>query len=147
ASNHDYVLWYENERTILIKHSTFPYALPEGLRAPRYIYLSSLGDPTAACHTAIAEWVQAHPDTKLMFQPGQEIAWGRELLAPVYAAAYFCVCNKEEAEKILGYAESQDIKTLLTGMHDLGASIVAITDGLNGAYAYDGTRMLRVPLY
>ncbi len=147
ASNHDYVLWYTNERSILIKHSTFPYKFPEDLVPPRYVYLSSLGDPSGETHKAIAAWISLHPESKLMFQPGQEIAMGKELLADVYAAAYLSACNKEEAEKILGYTSSQDISVLLTGMRELGPKIVLITDGLNGAYAYDGERMLRVPLY
>jgi ribokinase len=148
-SNHDYVLWFGNERTILIKHSSFPYALPENLPTPKYVYLSSLGDPSCATHLALAEWVKSHPEAKLMFQPGQEIAFGREKLAQVYQAAYFVVCNKEESEKILGYEESKDIKQLLTEMHALGPQIVAITDGLNGAYAFDGESgaMYMVPLY
>ncbi|CAN5717339.1 carbohydrate kinase family protein [soil metagenome] len=146
-SNHDYVLWYLNERTILIKHSQFPYALPENLIAPRYLYLSSLGDPSGATHHAIAAWVKSHPETKLMFQPGQEIGFGRELMAPVYAAAYLCVCNKEEAERVLGHTTSQDVKDLLTQITALGPTVVIITDGLNGAYAYDGTNTYKVPLY
>ncbi len=146
-SNHDYVLWYGNERSILIKHSTFPYSVPENLTAPRYLYLSSLGDPSGKTHNEIAAWVEGHPETKLMFQPGQEIAMGKELLSNVYTVAYLSACNKEEAEKILGFKESQDIKVLLSGMAALGPKIVLITDGLNGAYAFDGERTLRVPLY
>src|SRR5690606_34926185 len=40
-SNHHYVLSYEGERTILIKHQEYPYALPD-IGTPRFIYLSSL---------------------------------------------------------------------------------------------------------
>ena len=42
-SNYHYVLWYESERTILVKHQKFPYRFPQDLPAPRYLYLSSLG--------------------------------------------------------------------------------------------------------
>ncbi len=147
ASNHDYALWYGNERTILIKHSTFPYALPENLVAPRYLYLSSLGDPSGACQNAIAAWVKEHPDTKLVFQPGQEVRMGHELLKDVYAATYLFACNKEEAEQILGYTTAKDVRDLLKEMAALGPKIVLISDGLNGAYAYDGTNMYKVPLY
>ena len=32
-------------------------------------------------------------------------------------------------------------------MRSLGPNIVLITDGPNGAYAFDGTNMLKVPMY
>jgi sugar/nucleoside kinase (ribokinase family) len=39
------------------------------------------------------------------------------------------------------------MKTLLEKFSAFGPKIVAITDGRRGAYAYDGSRMLRVPMY
>lgn len=146
-SNHDFVLSYESERTILIKHSAFPYAFPADLEPPRALYLSSLGDPSGKTHAALAAWAAAHPETKLFFQPGLEIAMGRELLAPVYAASFMCICNKEEAARILGIEETPDIALLARSLAALGPKIVVITDGLNGAYALDGARLLKVPLY
>lgn len=71
---------------------------------------------------------------------------GSQQLAPLYRAAELIACNKEEAERILDIGET-DIKALLQKMRDLGAKIVVLTDGPNGAYAYDGTEMLRVPMY
>lgn len=147
ASNHDFVLWYGNERTILIKHSLFPYRIPSATTPPPFVYLSSLGDPTGVMHHELVRWLAAFPETKLLFQPGLEIAMGRELLAPVYAASHLCVCNKEEAEYILGHKMPQEITALLKEMSALGPKIVIITDGMNGAYAYDGSKMWQVPLY
>lgn len=146
-SNHDFVLWYGNERSILVKHSIFPYEFPADLAPPRYLYLSSLGDPTGKTHAAIAAWAKAHPETKMFFQPGQEVHMKKELLKEVYEAAYFCVCNKEEAAEILGHQEIPEMSELLKEMTALGPQIVVITDGLNGASAYDGTNQYSVPLY
>src|SRR3989344_9499496 len=42
-SNYHYVLWYEEERTILVKHNKYPYAMPE-VGTPQWIYVSSLGE-------------------------------------------------------------------------------------------------------
>jgi sugar/nucleoside kinase (ribokinase family) len=55
--------------------------------------------------------------------------------------------NVEEAGRILKTPEEKDIKTLLNAIAALGPKIVSITDGTNGAYAYDGSRYLRVPMY
>lgn len=146
-TNHHYVLMYEAERTILIRHEKYPYLLPEGFEAPKWVYLSSLSEHTEDFHTEIASWIQNHPETKLAFQPGTfQIRMDKEKLAPLYAVSEFFACNKEEAEYILGQG-STDIKELLLNMHALGPKIVLITDGPNGAYAYDGTEMLSVPMY
>ena len=42
-TNYHYVLWYQDDRTILIKHEEYPYALPE-IGKPKWLYLSSLGE-------------------------------------------------------------------------------------------------------
>lgn len=146
-TNHHYVLWYENERTILVRHEAYPYAMPKEFVAPAWLYLSSLGEHSEAFHDELAEWLSAHPETKLAFQPGTfQMAMGKERLAKLYAAAEVVACNKEEAERILGVGEI-DMRKLLEGMRALGAKIVLVTDGTAGAYAFDGDEMLKVPMY
>lgn len=146
-TNHHYVLWYESERTILIRHEVYPYALPTIDTAPRWVYLSSLGDHSEAYHDELLAWLTDHPDTRLAFQPGTfQIRMGKERFGKLYARADIVACNKEEAELILGIGETRPTE-LLRAMHDLGPRCVIITDGPRGAYASDGTRMYSVPMY
>ncbi len=146
-TNHHYVLWYEAERTILIRHEAYPYVIPEGFVPPKWIYLSSTGENAESFHDDLVTWLAQHPETKLAFQPGTfQMQMGKERLAKLYAATEFFACNKEEAERILGVGET-DVKTLLAKMHELGPKTVLITDGPNGAYASDGAEMLKVPMY
>lgn len=146
-TNHHYVLWYGAERTILIRHEAYPYALPEDFAAPKWIYLSSTGERSEAFHIELASWLAEHPETKLAFQPGTfQIEMGKDKLAALYAVAELVACNKEEAERILEIGET-DIKELLEKMRQLGPRIVLITDGTNGSYAFDGKEMLKVPMY
>jgi sugar/nucleoside kinase (ribokinase family) len=146
-TNHHYVLSYDSERTILIRHEAYLYILPENLAPPKWIYLSSIGEHSGDFHDALVAWLKAHPDTKLAFQPGTlQIRMGRERLADVYASAEVVAVNKEEAEKILELGET-DIKELLKKLRALGPKIALITDGPNGAYVSDGVEMLRVPMY
>ena len=146
-TNHHYVLCYEAERTILIRHEHYPYLIPEGLPPPAWMYLSSTGENSEAFHTELATWLRKHPETKLAFQPGTfQIKMGKEKLTGLYSIAELVSVNKEEAERILGKGET-DIKELLENMRSLGPNIVLITDGPNGAYAFDGTNMLKVPMY
>ncbi|MDP2593926.1 MAG: carbohydrate kinase family protein [bacterium] len=147
ATNHHYVLWYDSERTILIRHEEYPYIIPAGLVPPKWVYLSSAGERSGSFHDELATWLTAHPDTKLAFQPGTfQMQMGRERLAALYAHTELVACNKEEAERILELGQT-DIKELLEKMRALGPRLVLITDGPGGAYSYGGERMLFVPMY
>ncbi len=146
-TNHHYVLWYEAERTILIRHEDYPYFIPEDFTPPEWIYLSSAGEKSEAFHGELAKWLGEHTETKLAFQPGTfQMEMGKDKLASLYASTELVACNKEEAERILELDET-DIKTLLEKMRALGPKIVLITDGPNGAYTFDGSEMLKVPMY
>ena len=48
-TNYHYVLWYEDDRTILQKHSEFKYRLPD-IGEPNWIYLTSLGKDSDQYH-------------------------------------------------------------------------------------------------
>jgi len=146
-TNHHYVLCYDAERTILIRHEAYPYRIPEALPTPSWAYLSSVGEHAESFHDELAAWFHAHPETKLAFQPGTfQIKMGKERLAELYKAAEVVAVNKDEAERILGITNA-DIRTLLEQMRALGPNIALITDGPRGAYAYDGREMLQVPMY
>src|SRR5690606_13146543 len=143
-TNYHYVLSFEAERTILIKHSLFDYDFDKTMNnseAPEWIYFSSVAENSLPYHHQIASYVKKH-NVKLAFQPGTfQISLGYEELKDIYKSSYVFFCNKEEAQKILETTE-RDIKKLLEEMHYLGPKIVVITDGPAGAYSYDGREML-----
>ncbi|OGI45918.1 hypothetical protein A2121_00755 [Candidatus Nomurabacteria bacterium GWB1_40_6] len=145
-TNYHYILWYEADRTILIKHELYSYSLPE-INNPDWIYFSSVSESAFPFHYAVADYLDNHPETKLAFQPGKnEIKLGKEKLQRLYKHAKIFFCNVEEAKKVLGL-DSLEIKDLLTKVHDLGPEIVVVTDGPKGAYAYDGNEYLFMPPY
>uniref|UniRef100_UPI001B33B62D PfkB family carbohydrate kinase n=1 Tax=Staphylococcus aureus TaxID=1280 RepID=UPI001B33B62D len=133
--NYHYVLWYDVERTILVKHASFPVMMPNIPVAPRMIYLSSMADHTEKYHQEIADYVIKHPETKLVFQPGTfQMKLGTDVLKDIYTNTYAFFCNLEEAKRIL-QTEETEIAMLIKALHKLGPKIVVITDGINGAYA------------
>jgi len=134
-TNYHYVLWYGPERTILVNHAPFERHLPSNMKAPKWIYLSSLGENTEEFHHEIATWLKEHPETKLAFQPGTfQIKLGVEKLKDIYEITEIFYCNLEEAQRILGSKE-MDPKALMNALHDLGPKIIVMTDGIKGAYA------------
>lgn len=145
-TNYHYVLWYDVERTILVKHETFSYKLGE-IDHPKWIYLSSLGENSLDYQLEVADFVEQNEGTKLAFQPGTfQIRLGVKTLEKIYKNTEVFFCNVEEAQKILD-EKSRDIPLLLSKMRDLGPKIVCITDGINGAYTFDGEKKLFVPIY
>jgi ribokinase len=145
-TNYHYVLWYENDRTILIKHETYEYVLPQ-FTAPEWMYLSSLGENSVPFHHTIAAYLKSEPKTKLAFQPGTfQIKLGAEELQDIYAVTEVFFCNVEEAKRII-YKPEASVSDLLSAVHDLGPKIVVITDGPKGAYCFDGTTKWFMPIY
>jgi ribokinase len=145
-TNYHYVLWYEADRTILIKHEPYEYKLPN-FKEPKWIYLSSLAEHTLPYHQALAEYLKKHPNVKLAFQPGTfQIRFGANTLADIYARTEIFFCNKEEAAIITGI-NTTDIKTLSVALASKGPKIVVLTDGPVGAYAYTEGKLVFMPPY
>ncbi len=140
-TNYHYVLWVKDDRTILIKHEEYEYKL-YNFGEPKWVYLSSLGQNSLPFHQELEKYFNKHPKIKLAFQPGTfQIKFGKSALAGIYKRADVFFCNKEESQRILGTSEPE-IKNLLKMIVALGPKIVVITDGIKGAYSYDGKEML-----
>jgi ribokinase len=166
-TNYHYVLWYRDERTILIKHEQFDYSLPD-IGKPKCIYLSSVSENALPFHDTLATYLGENPEVKLVFQPGTfQMKWGTDALERIYQRTDIFFCNVEEAERILkikselinkdhyeasGLPKNANgapthsasfIKNLLDGLRALGPKLPIITDGPNGAYTYgsDGTTL------
>lgn len=147
VSNYHYVLWYENDRTILVKHEEYTYEAPVLTESPKWVYLSSLAANTLPYHLALIELLKQHPDTKLAFQPGTfQMKLGIEELKPMYERSDVYVVNRDEAARILSH-DRDDMKGLIAGLQALGPKTVIVTDNTNGAYASDGTNAYHVPMY
>lgn len=135
-TNYHYVLWYETNRTILVKHEHYKYSFEMPV-APKWIYLTSLGENTIDFQMQIMDFVEKHPETKLAFQPGTfQMKMGKETLERIYKSTEIFFCNVEEAQRILGET-SRDIKTLIKGLASLGPKKVVMTDGFAGAYSHE----------
>lgn len=151
-SNYHFVLLFNGERTILIKHEDYPYSLPD-IGKPRWIYLSSLSETSLPFHQEIAKYLSENPDVKLAFQPGTfQMSLGYEALKDIYAHSEIFFCNVEEAKKILGIDpeikdRKEEVKVLLKKVSELGPKKVVITDGPKGAYAIDGENYFFMPPY
>lgn len=148
-SNYHYVLWYKEERTILIKHEEYDYRWPRFrvIDIPKWIYFSSISEHAMEYHDEIAAWLEAHPTVKLAFQPGTfQIEAGTKRLKKIYEHSEVLAVNREEAAEI-SHGDHHDIHNLFDKLHALGPKIVVISDGHAGAYASDGRQRWKMPIY
>lgn len=150
VSNYHYVLWYKEERTILIKHEEYDYHWPRfrSNDIPKWIYFSSISkNALDKYHDYVADWLEENPDVKFAFQPGTfQIEAGAERLHGLYKRAEVLIVNREEAVQISG-GNYDDLHDLLNRLHGLGPRVVVVTDGPAGAYASDGENRFKMPPY
>ncbi|MDH5442666.1 MAG: carbohydrate kinase family protein [Candidatus Nomurabacteria bacterium] len=148
-TNYHYVLSFNAERTILIKHEEFVYDLAKQTAdkpIPTWVYFSSVGEHGLPYHREIAKWISEN-NIKMAFQPGTfQIKLGIEKLSDIYSATEIFFCNKDEAKRILKTKED-DIEKLLRDVQSHGPKTVIISDGPNGAYAFDGEHGWFMPMY
>ena len=148
-SNYHYVLWYKDERTILIKHEEYDYHWPHlrPAETPKWVYFSSISEHAIAYHDQVADWLDDNPEVKLAFQPGTfQMEAGVERLQRIYKRSEVLILNREESA-FVGGGNHEDIHDLFNHLHALGPKVVVITDGPNGAYASDGNNRFQMPLY
>lgn len=148
-SNYHYVLWYEEERTILINHEEYSYHWPHiaAKEMPRWVYFSSISENALEYHDDIADWLDEHPNVHLAFQPGTfQMKAGVKRMKRMYQNASILLLNREEAA-FVGGGDIHNMHDLFDKLHELGPKVVVITDGPNGAYASDGTKRLFMPPY
>ncbi|PID99258.1 hypothetical protein CSA80_00615 [Candidatus Saccharibacteria bacterium] len=149
TSNINYVLWYKEERTILVKHQEYDYQWPHFRKGevPRWIYFSSIAEGALDYTEDIADWLDENPDVRLAFQPGTyQMKIGVERLKRIYARTEVVVMNREEAARVTG-GDYHNLHELLDRLHSYGCKIAVVTDGPDGAYASDGTNRYKMPLY
>ena len=119
----------------------------------KWIYLTSLAGNWKEDLNEINKVIESS-DVKLAWNPGaMQICAGKKGLESVLKNTEILIINKDEAielvqsdEKIkLDFNEITDPKVLLNIIKKWGPRIVIITDGPEGAYAYDGESILYSP--
>lgn len=146
-TNFHVVLNHEAERTIIVYHNKRAYRFPK-LKPAKWLYYSSMGEGFQAIQPAMIKYVKAH-GVKLGFNPGTiQFKAGFKVLEPVLRVTEVLILNREEGHRLLGMKHNGvDFKQLLHTLHATGPKQVVVTDGPNGAYAYDGNEYWYMPIF
>jgi len=145
SSNYSTIINYSGERTIFVYHAPRSYEFPVQLPRVPWVYLTSMGESFKPFYNHFIEWLIKNPDVKLAFNPGSwQIRGGIEAIGKIISLTHLIFVNREEAEKLTNFGESGGReKELLVALSNLGPKICVITDGANGAFAYNRQVFLR----
>lgn len=139
-SNYSVILNFRAERTILIYHLPRTYVFPD-IGAPTWLYLTSMGEGFEPMHEGVVKLAAAGA-TKIGFNPGtHQLKVGLEGLRPVLAVTDVLFLNKEEAQLLANGNAPSEIPDLLRLLKKEVRGMVVITDGMAGAYAFDGMEL------
>lgn len=147
-TNFHVVLNHDAERTIIIYHNHRSYNLPNFKKAA-WVYYSSMGEGFQKIQPALIKYVKQNK-VKLGFNPGTlQFKAGYKVLKKVLKVTEILILNTEEGHRLLGDKTNgqTDFKDLLNRLAKLGPKQVVVTDGPEGAYAFDGRSYWYMPIY
>ena len=146
-TNYHFVLNFQAERTILIKHNYFEYHDINKIGNTEWIYFSSMAENSLPFHKKLGAYLDKRKNIKMGFNPGTfQLKLGAKTLESIYRNTHVLFVNREEAQKILGINDPNP-KLLFAGLHKLGPKIILITDGPDGSYVSDGENQYSMPIY
>ncbi|MEI6499228.1 MAG: carbohydrate kinase family protein [bacterium] len=134
------VLSVKGERTILVFHGPKDYSKIKIDRniETEWLYLAPLGHNTDELEKDIVSFA-AEKDVKIGWNPGSiQIKQGVNHWKHVLRCTNILFLNKEEALKFLGTPVRLEMREILKRLHAYGPKIVVVTNGKEGAVAYDG---------
>ncbi|MCS7092019.1 MAG: carbohydrate kinase family protein [Patescibacteria group bacterium] len=146
GTNYSTIINYGGERTIFSYHAPRSYEFPVALPDVAWVYLTSMGETFTPFYNHFLNWLVKHPNVKLAFNPGsRQLRVDISVIKPVLERCELIYVNREEAQKLTSLIDTYgDEKSLLLALTKLGPRTAVITDGLNGAFAFDGLKYLKV---
>ncbi|HWQ99795.1 MAG TPA: carbohydrate kinase family protein [Candidatus Methylomirabilis sp.] len=140
------IIGFQGERTQLVYFQPRAYKLPK-LPPARCIYYSAMGTKHDAFDRALIRELDRHPEARFVFQPGTtHVRAGLKKMSPLLKRSWLFILNKDEAHQLLADGERTTCN-LLEAFHHHGADTVVITDGKNGADAWDGNDHWHMPIF
>ncbi|MBU1034875.1 carbohydrate kinase family protein, partial [Patescibacteria group bacterium] len=140
------ILGYSGERTQFVYFQPRKYRLPK-LANARCIYYTAMGKNYASFNKMLLKHLKAHTNTFFAFQPGTtHVLGGLKPISGLIAHSDLFILNKDEAHHLLPNGDRTTLNMLERFLH-LGAKIVVITDGKNGAESYNGTHHCHMPVF
>jgi len=147
-SSFSVIVSYKGERTIFVYHAFGPenFKLPENIQT-QWIYLGPMTRGYERIFNQIVS-SKVKTDLKVAINPGAiQIENGLNSFGGLLKMIDIIFLNREEAKNISGLRGVPTVKEMARAINLDGPKTVVITDGKDGAYAYDGVDFLKVGAY
>lgn len=146
ASAYSVILNFKGEKTALTSHIRRAYRLPKPMPKTKWLYVSEMGPGYENLYRQVVA-LEKNDGIKVVLNPGTiQLDERKKFLFDLLKLTYVLFVNVEEAQKIVGETTTE-IHHLASSLYKLGPKQVVITDGKNGAYAFEGTRLHRVDIF
>ncbi|MFA7253706.1 MAG: carbohydrate kinase family protein [Patescibacteria group bacterium] len=130
----------DGERTIFSYHALKDYSklkIKDSLKS-KWLFVTSLGENIGEIEKRIIAEV-SEEGSLFAWNPGSiQIARGASHYRHLLRCTSILFLNREEAIKFLDYPARPIIEEVMKKLHNFGARIVVVTNGKEGARAYDG---------
>jgi len=147
-SSFSIVIIHKGEKTILFYRGFRDYSkmvLPKSLKT-KWLFLSSLGPGYEKIYrNAIS--LAAEKNIQLAINPGNLQIEEKKPLQEILRVTKTVFFNRKEASSFCGRKNTTPVKELMVEIKKHGPEIVVITDGPDGAYAFDGKTSYHIGTY
>lgn len=141
------VLNYKGESTQLVKQNGGEYRLPSRLPSTAWIHISELGKGYEKLYRDLIK-AKKTKKFKISFNPGAvQINERKKELYELMKIADVVFLNKVEALTILKEEAEMDDHIIMANLKNIGPAYVVVTDGRNGAFAFDGKQLDYAPMF
>ena len=141
------VLNFKGESTQLVDHVPHEYRLPASTPASKFIHISELGGGYEKLYRDAIALVKTR-GVRLSFNPGSiQIKEQKKAFFDLLTVTEVLFLNVSEARKVVKAENGEEIRGIMLKLKALGPHYVVVTDGQNGAYAFDGEQLNHVPMF
>ncbi|MBI4714044.1 carbohydrate kinase family protein [Candidatus Uhrbacteria bacterium] len=145
-SAYSVVLNFKGEKTLLTAHNQNAYRLPKPLPETKWLYVGEMGNGYEPFFSNLARYVQKKK-IRLGINPGTvQISERKPVLFELIQKAEVLFVNRSEAQYLISKT-IDEITRLATELYSLGAKVVVVTDGKNGAACFDGKTLLSIDIF
>lgn len=141
------VLNYKGESTQLVDHVPHEYHLPASTPSTKFLHISELGGKYEHLYRD-AIMLAKKRKTRISFNPGSiQIKEQKRSFFDLITATEVLFLNKIEARLVTKSENGEEIRGIMLKLKALGPHYVVVTDGANGAWAFDGEQLDHVPIF
>lgn len=138
------IIVHNYERTIFSYHAPRNYKIRDWPK-PSFLYYTSIGPGFEKFQGELVKYIRENPGIGIVFNPGTyQMKAGFNYIKDFLEVTNILILNMEEALSIVG---EKPLPKIHIDLQKMGPKLTVITDGKDGATAFDGENFVKVSSY